>query len=100
MPRAGPEIADQELRKRGVHVLTVYPGLVASALDRGARADYGNSWTRHLPSGKPQVLAARIVDAIDRRTPRIVYPKLDAIAARIPPLSRWIAAHFGPTPTK
>ncbi len=94
------EIANQELRERGVHVLTVYPGPVASALERGARAGYGNSWTRHLPSGKPEVLAARIVDGIDSRTPRVVYPKLYAIAARIPTLSRWISASFGPTPTK
>ncbi|HGG56453.1 MAG TPA: SDR family NAD(P)-dependent oxidoreductase, partial [Nannocystis exedens] len=69
------EIANQELRKRGVHVLTVYPGPIASALERGARAGYGSSWTRHLPSSKPQALAMRIVDGIDSRATRLVYPK-------------------------
>lgn len=95
------EIANLELRERGVHVLTVYPGPVDSELERNARTGYSpTSWTRHVPNGQPDELAALILDGVAARTERVIYPKLYALAARVPTLSSWITRKFSPTPVE
>ncbi|MEQ1503823.1 MAG: SDR family NAD(P)-dependent oxidoreductase, partial [Myxococcota bacterium] len=74
------EIARAELADRGIHVLTVYPGPVASGLERGARAQYRPSRIAGMvPTGSPEVLAARILAAVDRRAARVVYPRWYAL---------------------
>lgn len=71
------EIARRELAPRGVQVLTVYPGAVASALESRARDQYGRTLlTRLVPTGRPEVLARKIVEALDARRARLVYPSL------------------------
>src|SRR6185312_5703734 len=71
------EIARRELASRGVQVLTVYPGAVASALESRARDQYGRTLlTRLVPTGRPEVLARKIVEALDARRARLVYPSL------------------------
>lgn len=93
------EIAHLELRERGIHVLTVYPGPVESALERNARAGYApTSWTRHVQSGQPDALAARVMAGLDRRADRVIYPRLYALAARIPTIASWITRRFSPHP--
>jgi short-subunit dehydrogenase len=93
------EVARVELAPRGVHVLTVYPGPVASDLERRARAQVHASWlSRAIPTGRPEVLAARVVEALDRRSPRVAYPPLYAIAARALAVSRRITERFSPEP--
>ncbi len=91
------EIARRELRSRGVRVVTVYPGAVASPLEARAKAQYGGGWlTKVIPTGDPDALAARVVDAIRRDAPRVVYPAAYAVG--------WLAAagplalRFGPRP--
>jgi short-subunit dehydrogenase len=93
------EVARVELAPRGVHVLTVYPGPVASDLERRARAQVRESWlSRAIPTGRPDVLAERVVDALERRSPRVAYPPLYAVAARALAVSRRITARFSPEP--
>ncbi len=79
-------------------VVTVYPGAVASALEARAKDQYGRSlMTRLVPTGKPNVLARKIVEALDARKARVVYPSLYAFgfAAAASP----IALAFGPEAT-
>ncbi|HEY4118336.1 MAG TPA: SDR family NAD(P)-dependent oxidoreductase [Byssovorax sp.] len=74
------EIAHAELAPRGVHVVTVYPGPVRSALEARARAQYERGLVSRLaPAGDPGVLARKIVDAIDGRRARVVYPSVYAV---------------------
>lgn len=95
------EIANLELRERGIHVLTVYPGPVESALERSARSGFGaRTWTRHIPNGQPAKLAALIVAAMARRDDRVIYPKLYALAARIPTIASWFTRTFSPRPVE
>jgi 3-hydroxybutyrate dehydrogenase len=71
------EVARRELAPYGVHVLTVYPGAVASPLEARARDQYGRALLARLaPTGDPAVLASRIVDALDARRARVVYPSV------------------------
>jgi short-subunit dehydrogenase len=93
------EIAHLELAPRGVAVVTVYPGPVSSALERRARAALaGGRIARIAPVGDADVLARRIVAALDRGQPRVIYPALYAAADRALGLTRWFTARFSPAP--
>jgi short-subunit dehydrogenase len=93
------EIAHLELAPRGVHVVTVYPGPVASALEKGARSQLEPSLlARIMPTGDPQRIAVLIARAIERREPRVVYPPLYAVADRALGVATWVTRRFSPTP--
>jgi short-subunit dehydrogenase len=93
------EIAHLELAARGVSVVTVYPGPVSSALERRARAARaGGRIARIAPVGDAAVLARRIVTALDRGQPRVIYPALYAAADRALGVTRWFTARFSPDP--
>lgn len=94
------EVARADLGKRGVQVVTVYPGPVKSALEAGARADYGGGglFGKLAPTGDPDELARRIMRAIATDEPRVIYPRLYGVGWTAPNLSRWIALSYGPPP--
>lgn len=94
------EIARADLRRKGVQVVTVYPGPVKSALEAGARADYGGGgwFGGFAPTGNPAVLATKIMRAIDGNRARVIYPSLYGVGWIAPNLSRRIALTFGPAP--
>jgi short-subunit dehydrogenase len=73
------EVARAELAPRGVQVVTVYPGAVASPLESKAKDQYGRSLlTRLVPTGHPDLLARKIVRALDAGRARVVYPSFYA----------------------
>lgn len=89
------EIARSELSQRGVRVVTVYPGAVASPLEARAKEQYGSTWiTRLVPTGDPAVLAQKIVDAVDADHARVIYPS--AYALGLLPIASAFALRFGP----
>jgi short-subunit dehydrogenase len=94
------EIARADLADRNVQVLTVYPGPVKSALEAGARAEYGGGGLigRLVPTGDASVLAERIMRAIADDEPRIIYPRLYGLGWTAPNFSRWFALSYGPPP--
>jgi short-subunit dehydrogenase len=95
---AASEIARIELAGDGVHVLTVYPGPVASGLERHARAQVPGTWlTRWLPLGDAGELARAIVRAVDARAPRVVFPSVYQ-AARAVGVARLITERLSPDP--
>ena len=94
------EIARAELAPHGVRVVTVYPGPVRSALEQGARADYGGGgWFGRLaPTGEPAELARRILRAVERDEPRVIYPRVYGVGRHAPTLASWFALAYGPPP--
>ncbi|MDB4957361.1 MAG: oxidoreductase, short-chain dehydrogenase/reductase family protein [Myxococcales bacterium] len=94
------EIARSELATHGVRVVTVYPGPVKSALEQGARDAYGGGGVlgRFVPTGEPSELARRIMSAIDRDEPRVIYPSLYGVGWTAPNLSGWLSLSYGPPP--
>ncbi len=93
------EIAAVELAGHGVHVVTVYPGPVASALERGARAQLRPSLLERLmPMGDPARMAGLVVRALDRGETRVVYPPLYALADRAVGLASWVTRRYSPAP--
>lgn len=96
------EIARADLAPHGIRVVTVYPGPVKSALERGARDDYGGAGLagKYAPTGDPAVLATKIVRAVQRDDARVIYPRSYAVGFTAPNLSRWIALGYGPPPVR
>jgi 3-hydroxybutyrate dehydrogenase len=96
------EIARADLAPHGVRVVTVYPGPVKSALEQGARDDYGGAGFagKLAPTGDPAELADKIVRAIGRDEARVIYPRAYAVGFTAPNLSRWIALSYGPPPVR
>ncbi len=93
------EIAALELAPRGVHVVTVYPGPVRSELERRARAQATQGvLTRLIPTGDAAPLAARVLDACERKRPRVFYPALYDVAGRVPGLAARFTRAMSPMP--
>lgn len=79
-----------EVKKHGVHVVTVYPGPVTSELEARGRAAYEDAaGARYAPTGTADVLARMIVSAVVNKRPRVVYPRLYAFARHFPNATRW-----------
>ena len=92
------EIARAELAPRGIRVVTVYPGPVASALEKGARAQYAPGRIAGMaPTGDPAILAVRVLDALERGAPRVVYPRVYGLGYRGGVWDR-VALALGPAP--
>jgi short-subunit dehydrogenase len=77
--------------------MTVYPGPVASDLERRARAQVEKTWaSRAIPVGDPRVLAKAIMKGIYKRSPRVIYPTLYGAAAEMGFLTRRFTERFSP----
>ena len=79
-----------EVKPYGVHVVTVYPGPVTSDMEAAGRAAYEDAAAvRYAPTGSPQVLARMIARAVEKKRPRVVYPRTYAFSRHFPNITRW-----------
>jgi short-subunit dehydrogenase len=89
-----------EVKKRGVHVVSVYPGPIRTPM--GAR-----NWTlvkknlgaRIAPEGDPNVLARLVERAVRRRKARVIYPRFYALAWWLPSIGRITSEYLVPDAT-
>lgn len=96
---AASEALRAEVAPQGVHVVTVYPGPVKTAMADAAIDRYADDPTRGLPVGTTDALARLVVRAIERRRARVIYPRSYTLARMFPGLTRWIMDRFSPRPT-
>jgi short-subunit dehydrogenase len=86
-----------EVAPHGVHVVTVYPGPVRSDMETAARAAFAPTPALgRLPAGTPVELARRIAVAVERRQPRVIYPRIYALSRHAPAPTRWMVDAFTP----
>jgi short-subunit dehydrogenase len=78
-----------EVKKDGIHVVTVYPGPVTSDMEAAGRAAYEGGVAGRLPGGSPEVLARMIADAVQKKRPRVIYPRMYGVARHFPGMTRW-----------
>ncbi|GAC1556171.1 MAG: hypothetical protein NVS3B10_16760 [Polyangiales bacterium] len=96
---AASEALRGELRGTGVHVVTVYPGVIdTTAMAIAGIAKYGASsrviaWT---PRGREDVLATLVRRAIERRRARVISPRSGVLARWGPAATRWLLDRFTP----
>jgi len=95
---AASEALRGELRGSGVHVVTVYPGPVKSALADAGIVAYGGGLAAQIPIGKPEILARKIRLATERKRSRIIYPGFYVITRWFPLITRWFLDTFTPKP--
>lgn len=96
---AASESLRGELRKSGVHVLTVYPGPVHTPMgDYGYAAYPPTLSVRLLPVGTTAQLAQRVRRAVASRAARVIYPRPYALARLFPGLTRFLLDRSTPPP--
>jgi short-subunit dehydrogenase len=94
------EIARLELAPAGIRVVTVYPGPVASALERSARAQMTPTLiSRLLPVGDPAEVARQTLRALDRGEARVVSPPFYRLADGALGIASWVTRRYSPPPT-
>jgi len=95
------DIARAELAAQNIRVIGIYPGPVHSRLERQARAQYPDrAAVRALPTGDPDRLAQRMLDALMRNRREVIYPvcyKLGAVLGGLAGLAPCITARHSPT---
>lgn len=87
-----------ELKPWGVHVVTVYPGPIKTAMETAGRAAYEQSWVSRVlaPAGEASVLARLVADAVEEKEPRVLYPFINALGRHFPAMSRLVLDAFTP----
>lgn len=95
---AASESLRAELRGTGVHVLTVYPGPIRTPMGERSMAEV-DAALKHapvrrflasrVPWGTTDVLARKLADAVERRSPRVIYPAFYTLQRWLPAFSRW-----------
>lgn len=93
---AASESLHAELNGSGVHIVTVYPGPVATPMETRARGKLKSVIADNLPTGTPDKLASLIFNAVKNKEQRIIYPAFYSIARNLLPLSQWITNTFTP----
>ncbi len=86
-----------ELRGTGVHVVTVYPGIIPTDMGTAGLKRYAHSTALSLqPQGTPEGLAKRVLAAVQRRRARVIYPSVNRAARWFPGTTRWVLDRFTP----
>lgn len=94
---AASESLRSEVKPYGVHVVTVYPGPVRSAMEAAGRAAYEETGvSKATPTGEPDVLARMVVEAVRSKRDRIIYPRSFGLVRHFPNLTRWVLDRFTP----
>jgi short-subunit dehydrogenase len=94
------EIVGLDLAEKGISVLTVYPGPVATPLEaRGRTQLRADLLTRRAPVGDPQKLAQRIARALVTGKRRVVYPAIYSVAEELLGVTSRFAKLWSPVPT-
>jgi short-subunit dehydrogenase len=95
---AASEALRGELSGSGVHVVTVYPGIIpTTAMAAEGLSRYEPSRLLGMqPTGSPGKLAALVERAVRKRQPRVIYPRMNAFARWFPGTTRWLMDGFTP----
>ena len=94
------ETLRSEIRGTGVHVCVVYPGPVKTPMGDAAFEKYGGrvGAARFAPEGTPEKLAVLVRRAVEKRRPRVLYPRVFVLAYFLPWLVRAITFAVTPRP--
>ena len=89
-----------EMAAHGIHVLTVYPGPIETAMGERAAASYERDALPRFLWGGVDGLAEATVSAMNRRCARLIYPRMYSFLEWFPGFTRWAQFHLAPVPGK
>lgn len=92
---AASEALRGELRGTGVHVVTVYPGPISTAMAHASFERYGDA-ARKAPTGTTAGLARLIRRAVEKKKARVIYPRIYAVSRHFPALARFVVDRMTP----
>ena len=95
---AASEALRGELRGTGVHVVTVYPGIIETTeMAKAAIEKYEPSFLMtRFPRGNDVTLAALVHRAITKKSARVIYPSSGALSRYLPTITRFVMDRFTP----
>jgi short-subunit dehydrogenase len=94
---AASEALRGELRGSGVHVVTVYPGIIMTDMGEAGYDAYEEStMLRWQPRGTTQKLAALTCRAVHKQKARVIYPRMNVLARWFPTITRWVMDRLTP----
>lgn len=94
---AASEALRAEVKPDGLHVVTVYPGIIPTDMGDKGLAAYDTSWLLKMqPRGRPERLAELICEAVQHKRDRVIYPPTNALARSFPSATRWFMDRFTP----
>ena len=98
---AASESLRGELRKTGVGVVTVYPGIIdATDMGKSGLASYQQTKLVALqPRGTPEELARLVRRAVEKRSARVIYPRVYHFTRWFPGATRFMLDRFTPPMT-
>ena len=86
-----------EVARHGVHVVTVYPGPVRSAMEAKAREAFEQSFAvRFTPTGDSDTLARLVLAAVEKKKARVIYPRTYVLGRWFPGTSRLLTDALTP----
>ncbi len=95
---AASEALRGELRPTGIHVVTVYPGIIGeTAMARSALAKYqAQNVASWIPQGTAAELAKRVRRAVEKRRDRVIFPSSMALSRWFPAATHWVMDRWTP----
>ena len=95
---AASEALRGELRGTGVHVVTVYPGIIGETdMAHAALKKFPASrMVSAQPVGTAAALARLVRAAIEKRQDRVIYPRVNTLARWLPAPTRWLMDRLTP----
>ena len=99
--KAGLAAASENLRVEiegsGVHVLTVYPEPVYSEMEAAAREQFVDSAAvANVPTGTPEELAQLVYKTSQKRSDRLIYPRVYTLGRSARNVSQWLTNKLTP----
>jgi short-subunit dehydrogenase len=92
---AGSESLRAEVKPHGVHVVTVYPGVIKTDMSAAALTKYTEE-PPAMPTGTVEGLARLVVRAIEQKRARVIYPRFYALSRHFPAVARLVTDAFAP----
>jgi short-subunit dehydrogenase len=95
---AASESLRGELRGTGVHVVTVYPGIIDSTeMAQAAMEKFvASKLLDAFPRGTEEELSRLVRLAIEKKQARVIYPRSGALSRWFPGTTRWVLDTFTP----
>ena len=94
---AASEALRGELSSSGVHVLTVYPGIIETKMGKAGLQAYQDSFAvRAQPRGDVDILATKICRAVKNKESRLIYPRFYGVLRWFPALARLVVDRYSP----